>query len=269
MPDLNSLLADLNDEQESLDQRLSQMSDADWDKPTPAEPWSVRDQISHLAFFDEAAALALNEPDAFNDVVASAATDIAGFMQGSLDRGRALSPVAVLGWWRDARRAAASAFASMDASRRVQWFGPPMSPASFVTARLMETWAHGQDIFDAFGEKRLPTPRLKHVAHLGVRARPFSYQARGRQMPDDDVRVELIGPAGELWTWGDSSTNRISGQAVDFCFIVTQRRHPDDTDLNIQGPAATEWMAIAQCFAGPPGSGRRPGQFTSRNTIGS
>jgi hypothetical protein len=48
---------------------------------------------------------------------------------------------------------------------------------------------------------------------------------------------------------------------MDFCLVVTQRRHPDDTDLAIEGPLAEEWMAIAQAFAGPPGKGRAPGQF--------
>ena len=31
------------------------------------------------------------------------------------------------------------------------WYGPSMSARSFVTARLMETWAHGMDVADALG----------------------------------------------------------------------------------------------------------------------
>ncbi len=142
-----------------------------------------------------------------------------------------------------------------------------MAARSFITARLMETWAHGQDVADALGIDRRPSARLRHVAHLGVRARPFSYAVNGLTMPDADVAVRLIGPDGEPWQWGPSDANppnMVSGSALDFCLVVTQRRHLADTTLTIAGDAAVEWMAIAQAFAGGPGAGRLPGQFTGR-----
>ena len=126
----------------------------------------------------------------------------------------------------------------------------------------METWAHGQDIADALGVQREPSGRLRHVAHIGVAARAFSYANHGRPAPGIPVRVELTGPSGELWTWGpDGAPDRITGPALGFCLLVTQRRHLADAGLDIQGAAAAEWMAIAQAFAGPPGAGRAPGQF--------
>jgi uncharacterized protein (TIGR03084 family) len=126
----------------------------------------------------------------------------------------------------------------------------------------METWAHGQDIVDALSLQRDATERLQHVAHIGVRARPFSYSVHQKDMPEEDIRVELVSPAGHLWTWGDAqAVNRISGAALDFCLVVTQRRHTTDTHLRIEGEAAAEWMSIAQAFAGPAGTGRQPGQF--------
>ncbi len=137
-----------------------------------------------------------------------------------------------------------------------------MGARSFITARLMETWAHGQDIVDALAVVRPATDRLRHVAHIGVAARPFSYVANGRQAPSEPVRVELCGPGGDVWTWGpDDAADRVSGDALDFCLAVTQRRHLDDVSLAIEGAGAAEWMSIAQSFAGPPGPGRRPGQF--------
>ena len=137
-----------------------------------------------------------------------------------------------------------------------------MSAASSLTARLMETWAHGQDIADALGTRREPTDRLRHVAHLGVAARPVSFAANGRARPGQPVRVELISPGRDMWLWGPpEAPDRVTGSALDFCLAVTRRRHLDDTSLLISGPVATEWMAIAQAFAGPPGPGRRPGQF--------
>jgi uncharacterized protein (TIGR03084 family) len=126
----------------------------------------------------------------------------------------------------------------------------------------METWAHGQDIADAVAQQRQPTRALRQVAHLSVRAFPNSFRARGRDVPDTEVRVELVAPDGEVWTWGpEGADNLVSGPALDFCLVATQRRHPDDTDIVATGPVAAEWITIAQAFAGPPGAGRQPGQF--------
>jgi uncharacterized protein (TIGR03084 family) len=124
---------------------------------------------------------------------------------------------------------------------------------SFATARLMETWAHGQDIVDALGVQRGATDRLRHIAHLGTRTRGFSYAVKGRTAPDVPVFVSLTAPSGTQWTWGDpEASNRISGPALDFCLLVSQRRLPADLDLDVTGDAAHEWVSIAQVFAGGP-----------------
>ena len=150
-------------------------------------------------------------------------------------------------------------FKNLDPRARLPWFGPAMSAASSLTARIMETWAHTQDIADALGVTREPTSRLRHVAHIGVGARAFSYAVHGQALPDTPVLVELEGPDGTPWTWGPpDATNRVSGPALDFCLLVTQRRHRDDLALVIEGPAAAEWMSIAQAFAGAAGTGRKP-----------
>jgi uncharacterized protein (TIGR03084 family) len=130
----------------------------------------------------------------------------------------------------------------------------------------METWAHGQDIADALGVPRKPTTRLLHIADLGVRTLPFSFRLRGRATPVVSVRVELDGPDGSTWAWGPAdASDTVSGSALDFCLVVTQRRHVHDTGLRVAGPVAAEWMSIAQAFAGAPGPGRPPGEFTEEN----
>ena len=112
-----------------------------------------------------------------------------------------------------------------------------MGARSFATARLMETWAHGQDVADALDATREPTARLRHVAHIGVLARPFAYATRGMQVPERDVRVELAAPDGSTWTWGpEDAADVVRGDALDFCLVVTQRRHPADTALVVEGP---------------------------------
>ncbi len=263
MASMDDITADLTAEQDDLDALVGSLDDRDWIRPTPAEGWNVRDQIGHLNYFDAAATTALVAPERFRAEVESALAQGADFTAHHLDRARAMSTAELLEAWRGGRRDLLAAVAAADPAVRVAWYGPPMSLASFASARLMEAWAHGQDVADGIGADRVPTDRLRHVAHIGVRSRPFSYTVRGRQPPAEPVSVELVGPSGDRWTWeADGSDDVVRGSALGFCLVVTQRRHVDDTDVAAEGPMAREWMALAQAFAGPPGPGRRPGQFT-------
>jgi uncharacterized protein (TIGR03084 family) len=264
MPDMQAICGDLAAEHEALDTLVGPLDDRGWDVLTPAEGWTVRDQIGHLAFFDEMAAEAATRPEAFRASLAQAGPET--LVRRHLDRGRAMTGAAVLDWWRAVRAAMLAALARVDPKSRLAWYGPGMSALSFATARLMETWAHGQDVADALGRRRPATDRLRHVAHMGVLARPFSYTNRGREAPARPVRVELTGPSGDVWAWGDSeAADVVRGSAEDFCLVVTRRRHPADTDLRVEGPLAAEWISIAQAFAGPPGPGRAKGQFPMRS----
>jgi uncharacterized protein (TIGR03084 family) len=259
---VDGVCADLAEEQEDLDRIVGALDDAALDTPTPAQGWTVRDQVTHLAFFDGRGTMAIVDPEAFVAEVRRFAADPGGVIADHLRHGHGLGVAAMLGWWREERERFHTAARGLDPRARVPWYGPPMSVPSFVTARLMETWCHGQDVVDAVGATRRPTGRLRHVAHIGVRARPFSYVTNGRPAPAGEVRVELDAPDGSVWSWGDAqAADRVTGPAEDFCLVVTQRRHRADTDLRIEGPLALEWMEIAQAFAGPPGGGRRPGQF--------
>jgi uncharacterized protein (TIGR03084 family) len=259
---VGGVCADLAAEQDDLERIVRGLDDPALDTPTPSPGWSVRDQLTHLAFFDARATLAMADPEAFTAELRHFLADPQGMIDEHLTGGHGLGVEALLGWWAEERDRFHAAAQELDPASRVPWYGPPMSPVSFVTARLMETWCHGQDVVDAVGASRQPSRRLRHVAHIGVRARRFSYATNGRTPPEGEVRVELEAPGGGLWSWGDAAAgDRVTGTAVDFCLVVTQRRHRDDTGLGVEGPLAREWMEIAQAFAGPPGAGRRPGQF--------
>ena len=259
---LDELVDDLAAEQAALAAVLRALPPDAWDLPTHAPGWAVRDQVAHLASTDEAATLAILDPDGFVEAVRQRRTGAEGDTPSFLDRGRALPPEGVLAWWEAASAALIAAARGLEPSARLPWYGPAMSAASFITARLMETWSHGLDVVDVVGAERPDTDRLRHVARLGVLTLPYSYRARGRTPPPEPVWVELAAPSGACWTFGDeSAANRVRGTATDFCRVVTQRRHVSDTDLIVEGPVAQEWMTIAQAFAGPPGEGRRPGQF--------
>ena len=256
---VNPICDDLVAEAASLDATLELLSEEQWSLPTPAAGWSVRDQVSHLWFFDRRALMALTDPVAFDAdmrwMLANGGTD------ASVVPGRELAGSSLLAAWRIDRSRLLEVARSVDPAARIPWYGPAMAARSFVTARLMETWAHGQDVVDTLGVKRNPTARLKHVAHIGVRARPFSYMINGLTMPDVPLYVALRGPDGEQWDWGEPASDRVTGDALEFCLVVTQRRHPADTALCVEGAAAVEWISIAQAFAGEPGRGRSAGQF--------
>jgi uncharacterized protein (TIGR03084 family) len=205
--------------------------------------------------------MALRDPDEF-------AADLelliaAGGTEASVAPGRSMTGVELLAQWRADRTSLLALARTVDPSARIPWYGPAMGARSFITARLMETWAHGQDVADALGVARVPAGRLRHVAHIGVRARPFSYLINGKALPEAPVHVALTAPDGSLWEWDAPAADSVRGDALDFCLVVTQRRHLDDTSLQISGDAAIEWMSIAQAFAGEPGNGRVPGQFRS------
>jgi uncharacterized protein (TIGR03084 family) len=254
---------DLAAEHADLDRIVAPIAAGEWERPTPAAGWAVRDQIGHLWYFDRSAHLAATDADAFRRSVEQLLSDPAG-LDAPLAESRALAADALLDAWRAGRAALLDALRALDPSTRLPWYGPDMAARTFATARLMETWAHGQDVADALGATRAPTARLRHIAHIGVRTRGFSYVVRGRTPPEGDVRVELRAPDGDVWVWGESATDAIHGDALDFCLVVTQRRHRADTGLEIAGPLAEEWMAIAQAYAGPPGDGREPGAVRDR-----
>jgi uncharacterized protein (TIGR03084 family) len=199
----------------------------------------------------------MTDPAAFIAKLPSVGADIDGFLTRQLTERRDLPREQFLDDWQQGFEALLTAFDKVDPAAKLPWYGPPMSRASFATARLMEYWAHGQDVADAVGVTRAPTLRLRHICHLGHRTRGFSYVNRGLTPPASDVRLELTAPEGTTWTYGGSdATDLVTGSALDFCLLVTQRRHRDDVALTAHGAGADEWLSIAQCFAGPPGPGR-------------
>ena len=255
--DIGALADDLALETASLVALLAALDDGEWAHPSPARGWSVADQVVHLAYFDDMSVLAAVDraeferrrdagPPNADRITERVAKEFRGMPSGELHA-----------WFLRARAELDRVYRSLDPTLRVPWYGPDMSVAAALTARIMETWAHGRDIADAVGREWPVTAALRQVAHLSVRALPNSFRAQGRPEPTAPVRVELTGPAGDVWVWGpDDAADRVTGPALDLCLVATQRRHRDDTRLVAVGPVATEWLTIAQAFAGPPGAGR-------------
>jgi uncharacterized protein (TIGR03084 family) len=256
---LHEIIADLLDEQAALDKMVANLVHEQWYTDTPSPGWTIADQISHLTYFDGAAVAAIVDADEFRksaeQLLASGADTEVSKPQ------RDPPPPLLLTAWRTNRQRLAEAAATLPEHVRLPWYGPSMGTKSFITARLMEYWAHGQDIADALKTSRLATDRLRHIARLGFVTRAWSYVNRRLEVPTVPVRVELTSPSGAAWCFGPASAaDVIRGPGLDFCLVVTQRRHVDDTDLSVIGGSARDWMEKAQAFAGPPTAGPPPAQ---------
>ncbi|MEV6398014.1 TIGR03084 family metal-binding protein [Streptomyces sp. NPDC051907] len=256
---LVAVLDDLRSESDELDQLVGELKPAGWSAPTPAPGWSIAHQIAHLAWTDAGSLLAVTDAGAFAAEIDKALASPHGFVDDGAEAGAALPPAELLARWREGRERLQQALREAPPGTRFPWYGPPMSAASMASARLMETWAHGQDVADALGAVRAPTARLRHIVRIGVRARDYAFSVHGLTPPAEPFRVELTAPDGELWADGPKdAAQRVSGPAHDFCLLVTQRAHRADLAVRAEGPDADRWLDIAQAFAGPAGPGREP-----------
>jgi uncharacterized protein (TIGR03084 family) len=265
---LTGLLDDLTAEGDQLRDTVDRLGERGWRRPTPADGWTVATSVAHLLWTDEVAVLSAHshrsgeDKAAWDDVVLRAIDDPHGFVDAAAHELATLPRAEVLGRWAAGRAALRQALTELPEGLKMPWFGPPMSPPSMVTARFMETWAHALDVYDAAAqddgqERPEPTDRIRHVAHLGVRTRNYAYSVQEEEPPAEEFRVQLTAPSGETWAWGpEGAAQSVTGSAYDFCLLVTQRVHRDDTDLVAVGADAEHWLRIAQAFAGPAGKGR-------------
>ncbi|MGW8766261.1 TIGR03084 family metal-binding protein [Streptomyces sp. NPDC055815] len=259
MSDPVDVLDDLRDESEELDSLVAELREEQWAAQTPAPGWTIAHQIAHLAWTDRAALLAVTDADAFAVETEKALATPDRFVDEGAEEGAKVPPAELLARWRAGREQLQEALRAVPNGGRFPWYGPPMSAPAMATARLMETWAHGQDVADTLDVVRTPTARLRHVAWIGHRARDYAFLVRGIPAPGEPFRVELQGPGGESWTYGpEAAAQRVTGPALDFCLLVTQRLHRDDTALVAEGADAARWLSLAQAFAGPAGGGRAP-----------
>ena len=245
-----SILADYEAEQLELHGVLVDLDAEQWLTPTPAAGWDVRDSVSHLADTEEVAVdTATDGPRPLNAEVARYPTGDGFTLSGCL-KGRSMAPAEVLDWWWTAAARTRATLASLDTGARIPW-GLGMGWRAFVTARLMEHWAHGLDIKAAVGAERPDTDRLRHVAWIGVSALPYAFGVAGVEAPAGrTLRVELTGPSGETWSFGpEDGTDRISGPASQWCRLAVQRIGPADApDLVADGPLAELALRHARAF---------------------
>ena len=257
--------ADFLAESATLESLIHDLSDADFDRVTQFKEWTINDVIRHLHFWNKAVQVAAEGESAFQAFFQPVAEHLGkggtlpGFEKEYFD---GLSGVALGKQWFELAEATAATYQAMDPSSRVPWAGPSMSARSAISARQMETWAHGQEVFDVLGADRVEEDRIRNIVVLGVNTYGWTFKVRGENPPEPVPYVELRSPSGEVWAYGEQQDdNCIRGSAVEFARVVTQTRNILDTSLSVEGEPANRWMAVAQCFAGganpPPEPGSR------------
>ncbi len=248
-------------ESEALSALLKGRMEADWNRSTQFKNWTVNDVLVHLYFWNRAADQSLTDPDLFEPFI----VEVLDEMQTSTMRAMENARVAergtdLLNAWQSQYRVMAERWSRLDPKTRVKWAGPEMSVRSSITARQMETWAHGQAVYDAFGIEREPEDRIRNIVVLGVNTFGWSFKVHGFDVPEALPQVQLTAPSGAVWEFGESGNpNRIEGSALEFAQVVAQTRNIADTGLWVDGPVAAKWMESAQCFAGPPETPPQPG----------
>ncbi len=256
---------DFRDESEALYGLLEPHTDDVFGKATQFKGWTIDDVLVHLHFWNRAADLSLRNEGAFDILY--------GDLSAQMEQGKTMRQVenawaaemnlsgrALLDAWRAFYLEMSGHFAQANPKARVKWAGPDMSVRSSITARLMETWAHGQEVYDTLGVERVNTDRIRNIAHLGMNTFGWTFMVRGLDIPSNVPYVRLTAPSGTVWEWNEpQADNRVEGSAVEFCQVVTQVRNIADTTLSVTGETATRWMSMAQCFAGPPEPPPAPG----------
>ncbi len=259
---------DLRAEADELHAFLLTLGHDDWGRPTGFKGWTPWDVVAHLHLYDQVSLLSLENDEAF---ATRRKELIAAFAKGTTNAELARQEYGdwgateLLDRWIRGCHDMAKQLGESEPKRRLPWFGPDMGVRMFTTARLMETWAHGQEVYDLMGALREPTDRLKNIATLGVKTFGWTFLNRGLEIPGPPPYLRLVAPSGEILEWNEPRESEcIRGDALDFCHVVTQGRNIADTPLEVVGEVANSWMSIAQCFAGvpvdPPKTGERTDQ---------
>ena len=253
--------ADFLGETQALGQLLAPLPDSAFSEATQFKGWTINDVIRHLHFWNRAASLQLTDEGELTRMI-SGAMGAGGMRAFEKETLGGLAGQALREAWLGTAADVAGLYANADPKARLKWAGPDMSARSSITARLMETWAHGQEVYDHLGVERVDHDRIKNIAHLGVQTFGWTYVVRRMEAPPVAPFVRLTAPSGDIWMWGqEGAVNSVTGSATEFCQVVTQVRNVADTKLDVRGAVARQWMGMAQCFAGkaetPPAPGAR------------
>lgn len=251
---MNEILDALADQHAELGALLAGFDDADWQRPSRCEGWTVADVVLHLAQTDEMAIGSATGRFAETVTTLSAGlpptTDVDGAAAALVAHQRGASSAAVHQRWRTGADALDRVLRVADPHARVTWVAGELSVHTLATTRLTETWIHTGDIAHALGRPQPETDGLRHIARLAWRTLPYAFTRAGREL-HGPVSFRLRGPGGDAWDFepdGVASTT-ITGEAVELCLLAGQRARPGDTALRGDGPDAGAVLELVRTFA--------------------
>lgn len=251
---------DFRAESVALFELLKATGEERFGQPTQFKHWTINAVLQHLYMWNINAGLQITDEAQLVTNMKGVGAHTGGMRGYEADYFANLSGHALLDAWHDDMNVTADLFATVDPKERLKWAGPDMSARSSITARLMETWAHGQEVYDHLGVVRENKDHIQNIVVLGVNTFGWTYKCRGETPPAIMPFVSITAPSGAEWTYGEEqSSEQISGLAEEFCQVVTQCRNIADTSLKVTGTIAADWMSKAQCFAGGPETPPPPG----------
>jgi uncharacterized protein (TIGR03084 family) len=254
---------DMQAEAADLDRLLSTLTPEQWNATTKFKQWTVWDIVAHLHFFDLQAVYSATNLAKFGFEALKMTPILMGkgnFRDYTRKKLAHLDGAKLHTAWKETCNEMCEKIGELDPVKPLKWYGPPMKAGTFINARQMETWAHSQAIYDLIGVQRDQSEIIKNIVEMGIRTYKWTFVNRKQEIPGDAPKVTLSAPSGAIWEYKPDSTNgHIQGSAFEFCQVVTQTRHIADTKLVVEGDAATQWMELAQCFAGAPNDPPAPG----------
>lgn len=248
MASLPDPLEALAAEGEQLGTLLSGLSDEQWAHPSACAGWTISDVVLHLAQTEEAV-VATTTGGTFQVPAGVEGSTVDEVMAGWVNAERGKAPGAVLERWKTAHRAAVKALGEADPGTSVAWAAAPLKPRTLATTRLSEHWIHAQDIAEPLGADYPDSDRLWHIARLAHRTTPYAYMRAGRDDPPS-VYLELEGPDGDAWTFGEAGADvTVAGPASDFCRVAGRRIPPERARLTSSGQRAEEFLSLVRTYA--------------------
>lgn len=251
---MRQICEDFVAESRSIASVLTGLQEPEFRAVTAFHAWTIDDVLVHVHLWNDLVRLAVTDPERFRPLMTSwmalpTPPERRAYENAQVPlRGRAL-----LDAWQRGFEDLGASWRNLDPKQRVVWAGPDMSLRTSLTARLMETWAHGQAVFDVLGIDRKERDSVRNVAVIGAQTYGWSFKVHGLTPPGPMPAVRLTLPSGApLDLGGDPASGSIEGSAVEFAQVVAQTRNIDDTALRISGGPARRWMEVAQAFAGPP-----------------
>lgn len=233
---------------EKLLKLLESLSVGDWQRPTLAREWTIKDITAHLLDGNIRVISGYRDHWQLNAPSMSGYDDIVRYLNQInaewVVAMRRMSPRQLIEWHRESHEEYIRCFESLNlkepAKYAVSWAGDTESPNWFHIAReYTEKWHHQQQIREAVGQQAILTPELyRPVLDTFLRALPHRYRDTNAAV-GTNVDVAIVGASGGSW--------RIQRKAEDWKLVETSS---ESTAVRIEIPQEMAWKLFTNAMKG-------------------